>query len=217
MSVGDNKGVFLSLFKPLLSISFKMKLSISALLLATVLATANAATNTASDVNGVKCIRPNNIGAGDGYGYGGYCCKTDDDCRVGCVNKICNGPGKFDFTINPANSGSNFFPQCLEAKNAGSGKKAGWKGYCCKNNNDCHSSCSKHVCTGKENPIYLKPVPTGKSTTTKKSGSTTCTRPNNRGEGKGLGWNGYCCKDSDDCKDACIKGVCNGKANPKFA
>ncbi|CAO3687777.1 unnamed protein product [Rhizopus stolonifer] len=49
------------------------------------------------------------------------------------------------------------------------------------------------------------------------SSKNDCTRPNNRGEGQGLGWNGYCCKTSDDCKDACVKGVCNGKNNPKFA
>ncbi|KAG1462712.1 hypothetical protein G6F56_005452 [Rhizopus delemar] len=49
------------------------------------------------------------------------------------------------------------------------------------------------------------------------SSNNTCTRSNNKGEGKDLGWNGHCCKTSDDCRDACIKGVCNGKANPKFA
>ncbi|RCH82805.1 hypothetical protein CU098_004504 [Rhizopus stolonifer] len=138
-----------------------MKFSISALLLATVLATANAATNTASDVNGVKCIRPNNIGAGSHYGYGGYCCKTDDDCRVGCIDKICNGPGKFDFSVNPASYGDGDYKQCLEPKNIGTGKKAGYRDYCCKTDGDCKDSCSEYVCTGEVNPIYLKPVHDG--------------------------------------------------------
>ncbi|CAO3699265.1 unnamed protein product [Rhizopus stolonifer] len=109
---------------------------------------------------------------------------------------------------------------CTRPNNRGEGKGLGWNGYCCKDSDDCKDTCIKGVCNGKANPKFASPITTTKktkATTTKKSGSTTCTRPNNRGEGKGLGWNGYCCKDSDDCKDACIKGVCNGKANPKFA
>ncbi|KAG1492749.1 hypothetical protein G6F53_012880 [Rhizopus delemar] len=60
------------------------------------------------------------------------------------------------------------------------------------------------------NPKYAEPID-------EDDNSKVCTRPNNRGEGKGLGWNGYCCKTSDDCRDTCIKGKCNGKVNPKYA
>ncbi|KAG1484807.1 hypothetical protein G6F46_013640 [Rhizopus delemar] len=56
-----------------------------------------------------------------------------------------------------------------------------------------------------------------KSGSGKKGGNKLCIRLNNRGDGNGLGWNGYCCKTSDDCRDTCVKGKCNGKANPKYA
>ncbi|KAL7319732.1 hypothetical protein PS15m_002832 [Mucor circinelloides] len=34
------------------------------------------------------------------------------------------------------------------------------------------------------------------------------------GLGNGDGYNGYCCKTSDDCFDSCVKGVCNGPTKP---
>ncbi|OBZ84592.1 hypothetical protein A0J61_07358, partial [Choanephora cucurbitarum] len=34
------------------------------------------------------------------------------------------------------------------------------------------------------------------------------------GLANGDGYNGDCCKTNDDCRDACIRGVCNGPAAP---
>ncbi|KAG1049315.1 hypothetical protein G6F43_008348 [Rhizopus delemar] len=54
------------------------------------------------------------------------------------------------------------------------------------------------------------------ASTNPKVSSEGCIRPNNRGEGQGIGWKGYCCKTSDDCHDTCIKDKCNVETNPKI-
>ncbi|CEI87202.1 hypothetical protein RMCBS344292_01620 [Rhizopus microsporus] len=87
---------------------------------------------------------------------------------------------------------------CLVPGNRGMGTGEGWKDYCCENSDDCRESCIKGKCNGKANP---KP-PTD-------DGSNKCVNPKNRGTGTGKGWKDYCCEDSDDCRDTCIKGKCN--------
>ncbi|KAG1430120.1 hypothetical protein G6F57_023058 [Rhizopus arrhizus] len=42
--------------------------------------------------------------------------------------------------------------------------------------------------------------------------SASCLVPGNRGMGTGEGWKDYCCENSDDCRDTCIKGKCNGNS-----
>ncbi|ORE03730.1 hypothetical protein BCV72DRAFT_257660 [Rhizopus microsporus var. microsporus] len=93
---------------------------------------------------------------------------------------------------------------CLVPGNRGMGTGEGWKDYCCENSDDCRESCIKGKCNGKANP---KP-PTD-------PGNDKCLVPSNRGMGTGEGWKDYCCENSDDCRESCIKGKCNGKANPK--
>ncbi|KAG1303393.1 hypothetical protein G6F62_015811 [Rhizopus arrhizus] len=65
--------------------------------------------------------------------------------------------------------------------------------------------------------LFVSALVSVQASTNPKLSPEGCIRPNNRGEGKGLGWSGYCCKTSDDCRDTCIKGRCNGKTNPKYA
>ncbi|KAL9537870.1 hypothetical protein MBANPS3_011387 [Mucor bainieri] len=43
--------------------------------------------------------------------------------------------------------------------------------------------------------------------------SSTCISGSS-GLGKGNGFNGYCCKTSDDCWQSCKSGVCNGPSAP---
>ncbi|KAG0862224.1 hypothetical protein G6F16_012690 [Rhizopus arrhizus] len=109
---------------------------------------------------------------------------------------------------------------CIRPNNRGEGEGLGWSGYCCKTSDDCHDACIKGKCNGRINPKLAQPIDddsSSKGDSGKKGSSKLCTRLNNRGEGKGLGWSGYCCKTSDDCRDTCIKGKCNGKTNPKYA
>ncbi|EIE90218.1 hypothetical protein RO3G_14935 [Rhizopus delemar RA 99-880] len=109
---------------------------------------------------------------------------------------------------------------CIRPNNRGEGQGLGWKGYCCKTSDDCHDTCIKGKCNGPVNPKLAPSIDDdsgSKSGSGKKGGNKLCIRLNNRGDGNGLGWNGYCCKTSDDCRDTCVKGKCNGKANPKYA
>ena len=60
-------------------------------------------------------------------------------------------------------------------------------------------------------------VPT--TTTTKTSTTATTALPTNctsgiKGKKSGDGYNGDCCSSSDDCINACVKGVCNGPKKP---
>ncbi|CEG82707.1 hypothetical protein RMATCC62417_16740 [Rhizopus microsporus] len=54
-------------------------------------------------------------------------------------------------------------------------------------------------------------------TTTTTTAATTATAScitGSRGKKKGNGFNGYCCSFSDDCRDSCVKGKCNGPKAP---
>ncbi|RCH86438.1 hypothetical protein CU098_005747 [Rhizopus stolonifer] len=39
----------------------------------------------------------------------------------------------------------------------------------------------------------------------------------NPGKKLGDGWQGYCCKTDDDCRESCVNHKCNGRPNPKYA
>ncbi|PHZ15354.1 uncharacterized protein RHIMIDRAFT_302745 [Rhizopus microsporus ATCC 52813] len=135
---------------------------------------------------------------------------------------------------------------CTRPNNRGSGSGLGWRGFCCKTDDDCHESCIKGKCNGRVDPKYASPINDGTCIDTgnigsrtgegwgnfccetsedcredcvkgKCTGKTHCILPKNQGKGSGQGWKDYCCKNSDDCRDSCIKGRCTGKPNPKFA
>lgn len=101
-------------------------------------------------------------------------------------------------------SGSNII--CTRPNNRGSGSGLGWRGFCCKTDDDCHESCIKGKCNGRVDPKYASPI-----------GDGTCVNTGNIGSRTGEGWKDYCCESSDDCRDSCIKGKCTGKPNPKYA
>ncbi|KAG1102920.1 hypothetical protein G6F42_017294 [Rhizopus arrhizus] len=96
------------------------------------------------------------------------------------------------------------------AGSSGLGNGDGYNGYCCKTSDDCFESCVKGVCNGPTKPTK----PTKTSTAQPSSTPGTCTAGSS-GLGKGDGYNGYCCKSSDDCFESCVKGVCNGPSNTK--
>lgn len=93
--------------------------------------------------------------------------------------------------------------KCISGS-AGKGNGDGYKGFCCKNSDDCFESCVSGVCNGPTQPTKTStsPAPTG-----------TCAAGSS-GKGKGDGYNGFCCKSSDDCVDTCVKGICNGPTKP---
>ncbi|CEJ04344.1 hypothetical protein RMCBS344292_18308 [Rhizopus microsporus] len=96
------------------------------------------------------------------------------------------------------------------AGSRGKKKGNGFNGYCCSTSDDCRESCIKGKCNGPKAPST--------TTTTKNTGSPTPT-PSScisgvKGKKKGNGFNGYCCSTSDDCRESCIKGKCNGPKAP---
>ncbi|RCH80776.1 hypothetical protein CU097_004289 [Rhizopus azygosporus] len=96
------------------------------------------------------------------------------------------------------------------AGSRGKKKGNGFNGYCCSTSDDCRESCIKGKCNGPKAPST--------TTTTKSTGSPTPT-PSScisgvKGKKKGNGFNGYCCSTSDDCRESCIKGKCNGPKAP---
>ncbi|KAL9543264.1 hypothetical protein MBANPS3_008189 [Mucor bainieri] len=90
---------------------------------------------------------------------------------------------------------------------SGLGKGNGYNGYCCKTSNDCWESCKSGVCNG--------PVLSSKTTSPPLSTETQgdCKLGSFAG-GKGDGYLGYCCYDSNDCVESCKGGICNGPRKP---
>ena len=64
--------------------------------------------------------------------------------------------------------------------------------------------------------LFVSALISVQASTNPKISPEGCIGPKYRGEGEGLGWSGYCCKTDADCHDACIKGKCNGRINPKL-
>lgn len=80
---------------------------------------------------------------------------------------------------------------------------------CCVYNDDCHGSCINGACDG-ENNI---PTETWNSDVSLPS-PTSCVKYSDvYSKGRGLGNSGDCCVNSDDCRGACISGVCNAENN----
>ncbi|CAO3630179.1 unnamed protein product [Mucor fragilis] len=96
--------------------------------------------------------------------------------------------------------------KCISGS-SGKNNGDGYNGFCCKSSDDCFESCLKGVCNGPSKPTKTTTVPTSTET------PGTCIK-GSAGLGEGDGYKGYCCESSDDCFDACIKGVCNGPAPP---
>jgi hypothetical protein len=88
--------------------------------------------------------------------------------------------------------------------------------YCCNlNNNQCVLDPNNNICD-------IPPTNTLKTTTSTKAGTTTKTTTATKttttsgssatcvagssGLGNGNGYNGYCCKTSNDCLDTCVSG-----------
>ncbi|CEJ02259.1 hypothetical protein RMCBS344292_16268 [Rhizopus microsporus] len=119
------------------------------------------------------------------------------------VTYVCDGAP--DSALTLANS-------CI-AGSRGKKKGNGFNGYCCSTSDDCRDSCIKGKCNGPKAPST-----TTTATTIKNTGSPSPT-PNScisgvKGKKRGNGFNGYCCSTSDDCRDSCIKGKCNGPKAP---
>ncbi|KAG0762431.1 hypothetical protein G6F57_005517 [Rhizopus arrhizus] len=102
--------------------------------------------------------------------------------------------------VNPKSAAAS---KCISGS-SGKGNGDGYKGYCCKDSDDCFNACVKGVCNGSSKP---DPTPTPTPTPGGK-----CT-PGSKGLGNGDGYKGYCCDDSDDCINSCVSGVCNGPTN----
>lgn len=115
-------------------------------------------------------------------------------------------------TTTTATTATTATASCI-AGSRGKKKGNGFNGYCCSSSDDCHESCVKGKCNGAKAPSI-----TTSATTTKNTGSPSPT-PDSCTSGakdkkKGNGFNGYCCSSSDDCRDSCIKGKCNGPKAP---
>ncbi|KAI8389402.1 hypothetical protein BD560DRAFT_381508 [Blakeslea trispora] len=176
-----------------------MKLSYSVLLLAAFAGLqAYAAPGSSTCISG-------SAGLAKGDGYKGYCCEENDDCYESCISGVCNGPSA---PSNQPGTGT-----CTPGS-SGLGKGNGYKGYCCKNSDDCYNSCVSGVCNGASKPSTTSDLP-GKPTTSDTPGkpNPSCL-PGSYGLGNGDGYKGDCCKNSDDCRNACVSGVCNGASSP---
>ncbi|CAO3610976.1 unnamed protein product [Mucor hiemalis] len=80
---------------------------------------------------------------------------------------------------------------------------------CCIYDDDCHGSCINGACDG-ENNI---PTETWNSEVSLPS-PTSCVKYSTiYNKGRGLGNSGDCCMNSDDCRGACIDGICNSENN----
>ncbi|KAG2201779.1 hypothetical protein INT47_002039 [Mucor saturninus] len=174
-----------------------MRISYSIMLIVAAASQINAA---ATPYSASKCILTSSNGAGQGNGFKNYCCETQADCIDDCVNGVCVGPSAPSSSCDPASYGL--------------GLGDGYKGDCCADADDCRDDCVKGACNG---PVNTKTATATKTTTavaTPTVAPGTCT-PGSIGLGKGDGYKGACCEDQSDCKDDCIKGVCNGPVNTK--
>lgn len=109
-----------------------------------------------------------------------------------------------------------------------SGKKLGngYYNYCCTSSDDCKDTCVSGRCNGPVNTKTSSVAQTAttkaatstksstKSTTTTAPTSSSC-YPGSSGKKLGNGYYNYCCTSSDDCKDTCVNGRCNGPVNTK--
>ncbi|CAO3692131.1 hypothetical protein G6F70_008784 [Rhizopus microsporus] len=167
---------------------------------------------TTSSAPAPSCIAGSK-GLGNGDGYKGYCCENSDDCINSCVSGICNGPTKPTQSSGTKTATSPAPTGTCTAGSKGKGNGDGYKGYCCKNSDDCIDTCVKGVCNGP-----TKPGSPTTTTTTATSTSTSGPKPTcaagSYGLGNGDGYKGDCCKNSDDCVNSCVNGVCNGPSNP---
>ncbi|KAI9279613.1 hypothetical protein BY458DRAFT_502303 [Sporodiniella umbellata] len=179
-----------------------MKLSFSILLLAAAMQVQCAVTPNAAS----KCIS-GSFGKNNGDGYKNYCCKNSDDCRDTCVKGVCNGPVNTKTVTTTTAPKPTTTPTCTEGSK-GLKNGDGYKGYCCKNSDDCRDTCVKGVCNG---PVNTKTVTT--TTAPKPTTTPTCTE-GSKGLKNGDGYKGDCCKTNDDCTESCVNGVCNGPVNP---
>lgn len=80
---------------------------------------------------------------------------------------------------------------------------------CCIFDDDCHGSCINGVCDG-ENNIPTETWNSGVSLPS----PTSCVKYSDvYSRGRGVGNLGDCCVNSNDCRGACISGVCNAENN----
>ncbi|KAI8085829.1 uncharacterized protein B0P05DRAFT_466450 [Gilbertella persicaria] len=183
-----------------------MKLSYCILLLA-----AFAGLQVSAAPGSTKCVS-GSAGLGNGDGYKGYCCNDSDDCKDACVKGVCVGPSAP--TKTTTTSGSKPTSGTCISGSTGLGKGDGYKGYCCDNSDDCQDTCIKGVCNGPSAPSKTTTTTATKTatktTTTSGTQPTSTCAPGSYGLSNGDGQGGDCCKTNDDCKNACIKGVCNG-------
>ncbi|KAI9361808.1 hypothetical protein BD770DRAFT_316907 [Pilaira anomala] len=170
-----------------------------------------SSTSKNGPTSAASCI-PGSFGKKRGDGFKGYCCKNSDDCQSACVSRKCNGPVNPDATRSTASMEPTTAPTCV-AGSFGKKKGDGFKNYCCKNSDDCRSSCVNGKCNEPVDDTTTPATTTDEKDFTDAAVDTppmpapTC-MAGSFGKSKGDGAKGYCCKSSDDCQDACVKGKC---------
>ncbi|KAG2210324.1 hypothetical protein INT47_003309 [Mucor saturninus] len=137
--------------------------------------TTKAETTTSADSSApsnANCL-PGSFGYGFGDGYGGYCCKTEQDCLDNCLGGACTGPTNPVATGTPVNTirtstittakpGTTTTKKTTTTKSntikptpsagsciaGSSGKKLGDGkiGYCCTTSDDCLDVCRGTAC-----------------------------------------------------------------------
>ncbi|KAF1800472.1 hypothetical protein FB192DRAFT_1252154, partial [Mucor lusitanicus] len=135
----------------------------------------------------------NSKGKKKGDGYKDYCCLSHLDCFNSCVKGKCDGPAF------PSSTATISLPAGCTKGLQGKKNGKGTNGYCCYSDADCVDSCINGKCN-KAN-VTLKPKTTS-------SPSSACT-PGSKGKKKGNGLKNYCCSNSADCRNSCVKGKCN--------
>ncbi|KAI7889916.1 uncharacterized protein EV154DRAFT_445302 [Mucor mucedo] len=187
-----------------------MRISYSIMLIVAAASQINAA---ATPYSASKCILTSSNGAGQGNGFKNYCCETQADCIDDCVKGVCVGPSAPSASTTAVPPTPTDAPGTCTPGSIGLGKGNGYKGACCEDQSDCRDDCIKGVCNG---PVNTKTTKTTSAAATPTVTPGTCT-PGSIGLGKGDGYKGACCEDQSDCRDDCIKGVCNGPVNTKTA
>lgn len=126
--------------------------------------TATSTTLVPSTPSNSNCL-PGSFSFGFGDGYGGYCCKTEQDCLDNCISGVCTGPSipvattvgntstantnTFRTNVTTTRTATTVKPTAVGSCLAGSsGKKLGdgETGYCCTTSDDCLAVCRGTAC-----------------------------------------------------------------------
>lgn len=156
-------------------------------------ATTTSASNTSATSTNSAACSPGSFGLGFGDGYGGYCCKTEQDCLDNCLGGSCTGPAN-PVATTVGNTANASIVKTTTAKTtiarATTAKTTTAKTTIAK------TTIAKATTT--------KTI-TVNATTTAATGSCVAgSNAKKQGDGK----TGYCCTTSDDCLAVCRGTVC---------